>query len=181
MKAVADSSVLIFFAKIRRLDILKKLFGELYASGTVASEILRGRGEGYSGADEFEAFSQSGQLSLVGGATLASGEDATIALAKKINAGVVLMDDYAGNKKARLAGLRVRSCPFLLLFALKKGLISKMEFDRLLDLLLSFNYFISPRMLKKVIEAGEKLGSGKAEKSAADMLSEVDGEFDPDK
>ena len=85
-----------------------------------------------------------------------SGEESTIfaANAKKIK--IVLMDDYAGIRNASLHGLSPYSCPYLLLKALKEKQISKAEFDELLEKLLACNYFISPKLLKKIIEISEK-------------------------
>ena len=77
--------------------------------------------------------------------------------AKEKKIGVILMDDYAGIREAKLHGLKVFSCPYLILKALKQEYITKKEFNELLEELLEHNYFISPKLLKKIIEISDKI------------------------
>ena len=156
MKAVADSSVLIFFSKMGRLGLLCELF-KVIASRAVVAEVLAGKESHPEGMGNFESFISGRRIKVFPGGGHALGEDATIALATSKKIPVVLMDDYVGCRKARLHGLKIYGCPFILLLALQKKIISKAEFDGLLDLLLSFNYFISPALLRKITAAAEKL------------------------
>ena len=158
MKSAVDASVLIFFAKLNKLELLPKLFGKLFVSSVVLSEVMNGESKGFREAAEVQKLVSEGKILVVSfkGTKPVSGEKATIAAAKTEKAEAVLMDDFAGIKEAKLQGLKAYSCPFILLKALKLKHISRNEFSELLDRLLSYNYFISPRMLKKIIELSEK-------------------------
>ena len=162
MKAVADASVLIFFAKLDRLEILSSLYPGLYAGGTVLAEVMKGEEKGFQDCLRVKAFANEGKLKIVRGSGKAlSGEQETVLLAKKLKIGAVLMDDFSGVRFAKLHGLKAFSCPYILLKALKEGLLSFEEFNSLLDRLLSFNYFISPLLLKKIIQLSQGIGKEK--------------------
>ena len=162
MKAVADASVLIFFAKLDRLEILSSIYPELYAGGIVLAEVMKGEEKSFQDCLRVESFVREGKLKIVHGSGKAlSGEHETVLLAKKLKIGAVLMDDFSGVRFAKLHGLKAFSCPYILLKALKEGLLSFEEVNSLLDRLLSFNYFISPLLLKKIILLSQGIGKGK--------------------
>ncbi|MDO8634581.1 MAG: hypothetical protein Q7K34_04790 [archaeon] len=158
MRAVADASVLIFFSKMKKLDLLAKLFQEIVVTDTVFDEIMAGKSQGFLDCLEVEKMVKNNEIRLIKTKEKAgSGEDSTIMAAKEKKITVVLMDDYAGIRKAAFWELTAYSCPFILLKALKEKQVSKTGFGELLDKLLSENYFISPRLLKKILELSEKL------------------------
>ena len=161
MKAAIDASVLIFFAKMQKLGALLEIFPNLHMSQTVFNEIMEGKKHGFLESIEIEKFVNGKKIVLDSKKQKSgiSGEDSTILLAKRKKISTLLMDDFAGIKKAGLFGLKAYSCPFILLKALESKKISKDEFARLLEKLLSFNNFISPRLLKKIIELAEQMGS----------------------
>ena len=163
MKAIADASVLIFFAKLDRLEILSSIYPELYAGGIVLAEVMKGEEKSFQDCLRVESFVREGKLKIVHGSAgkALSGEQETVLLAKKLKIGAVLMDDFSGVRFAKLHGLKAFSCPYILLKALKEGLLSFEEFNSLLDRLLSFNYFISPLLLKKIILLSQGIGKGK--------------------
>ncbi len=154
MKASTDASVLIFFAKMNRLDLLMELFSELYVSNVVMNEVLPD-GQAHEEIPALKKF-------IIGSAKIiasrkALGEDSAIEVAKTKKAKIILADDFVAIKKAKFLGITVYSCPFILLLALKRKLVSLEEFNALLDSLLSFNYFISPKALRLVIETSNRL------------------------
>src|SRR3989344_4063347 len=118
-----------------RLDILVKLFAKIYVNSVVRDEVL-----GYDSHKERGALAEFIKRAQIVESKKYLGEDSAIEVAKSKNTRVFLVDDFVAIKKAKMEGLEVYSCPFLLLLALKKKIISKQEFDGLLDTLLSFNY-----------------------------------------
>lgn len=158
MSVAVDASVLIFFAKLKRIDLFLKLFGRVFASSIVFDEIMRGEKKGFSDCLEVASKVNSKNILIVNiKAKNISGEESTVIAAKEKKLKIVLMDDFAGIQLARFHGLKVYSCPFILLKALKEKFISKNEFEELLNKLLSYNYFISPALMKKIIELSQKL------------------------
>ena len=59
MKAAADASVLIFFAKMQKLGLLLEIFPELHMSQTVFNEIMEGKKHGFLDSIEIEKFVNS--------------------------------------------------------------------------------------------------------------------------
>ncbi len=158
MKAAADASVLIFFAKLGRLDILSMLF-QVHASQTVFNEVLAGKDrnphevgliEGMIGAKKLVLIKDSGKAK--------TGEESVIEVARNSGCKTILMDDLSGIRVAKAQGMAAYSSPFILLLALRQRIIGPAEFEALLDRLLGFNYFISPRLLRLVLEKSRKLG-----------------------
>ena len=159
MKAAADASILIFFAKLEKLGLLLRLYPGLCISKTVFDEIMAGNDRWQNECEEIRKLINGKKIIVAAakGKENLSGEKSTIMLAKSKKIGIVLMDDYAGSREAKLHGLKVYSCPYLILRALKHKYIAKKEFDRLLEGLLEYNYFISPKLLKKIIEISDKI------------------------
>lgn len=175
MKTLADASVLIFFAKLGKLDLLLKIFSNLSVTSIVLSEIMAGKEKGFLECLEVQKKINSKQIRKIKiSKKFDSGEDSTIFAAKKHKA-IVLMDDYRGIKKAEFEGLVSYSCPYILLKALKEKLISKKEFDQLLDKILSYNYYISPRLLKEIIEISSRIANAEkiSPKELTGMISDL--------
>lgn len=158
MKAIADTSVLIFFSKMKTLDLLLKLYTQTFITKTVFEEIMAGKEKGFLDCLEVEKKVKEKQISMIKKThAKLSGEESTIFAAKEKKIKIVLMDDFAGIRKASFEGLIAYSCPYILLKSLKNSHISKKEFDELFGKLLSYNYYISPALLKKIIEISTKI------------------------
>jgi predicted nucleic acid-binding protein len=113
--AVADSSPLIVLTKLGCFDFLSRLFPRVYISPEVHHEVVVA-GAGLPGAlevskaewIEVKALKDPGDLRAAQRQYgLGPGEMSTILLAKEINAGPVLLDDYKARKLAKAEGLEI--------------------------------------------------------------------------
>ena len=116
MKIVCDSSALIVLARIGRLDILKKMVKALLIPQAVYEDIVV---KGTSRAGEIEVRKakwiekrnvSNRELVRKLNVSLGLGESEAIALAKKIKADLIILDDQKARKTAILEGLRVAGC-----------------------------------------------------------------------
>ncbi len=136
MIVVSNSSPLITLAKIRKLNILKELFGQIIIPKSVWVEVVE-KGRGKPGAEEVEKASwikvedakdKLGVEILKGEVEI--GEAEAIVLARELNADFLIMDERIPRIIAKSLGLKVIGSLAILYIAKKKGLIEE-EFDEL--------------------------------------------------
>jgi uncharacterized protein len=147
MAVVSNSSPLIFYAKIGRLDILRNLFNTLLIPPAVYAEVAIA-GAGRIGAAEIqdEAWIQRRALaqperSQTFTTRVDQGEAEAIALALELEHEVILLDDGSGRRLAREQGLRPIGCAGILVLAREQGLIH--ELVPLLDDLRAAGLYLS--------------------------------------
>ncbi|HLH26264.1 MAG TPA: DUF3368 domain-containing protein [Chloroflexota bacterium] len=134
MAVVSDSSPLILYSAIRRLDLLHAIFDEVVVPAAVYAEVVTGGG-GRPGAPEVPGTAWISRRPLVNSrlispllATLGLGEAEAIGLALELGGGIpVLMDDSAGRHIARARGLRVLGSAGVLVEAKTTGLIVRVR------------------------------------------------------
>ena len=160
MRVVLNSSPLIFLAKLGLLDLLEKLFDEVYITEAVYHEtVVEGTGHEeavlIANADFLKRVSVKNQrlvkflLEMID-----HGEAETIAFALENEVDVVLLDDKDARKVARSFGLRVTGTLGLLILAKRKGLISQIA--PYVEELRRNGFRISEKVVKRVLkEAGE--------------------------
>ncbi len=136
---VSDATPLIYLAKIGRLGLLRRVFGEVYISEEVRLEVIdRGKMLGEKDAYVVEKAVSEGWLKVSSAEPLETsiklqpGEAATLSLAKKLAIGEVLVDEVSARTAARLMGLTPRGTVFVLLRALEK---KELDLDGFLELL----------------------------------------------
>jgi predicted nucleic acid-binding protein len=124
MTVIVNTSPLIALDRIGQLDILPRLFGEITRPQSVVDELTAGR-RVYGGSDSlFHAtwFETAGDPpEMVLRKELGAGETAVIALALKIKADLVILDDLAARNVAAELGLKGTGTLGILLAAHKKG------------------------------------------------------------
>lgn len=157
---VSNTSPLIFFSRLERLDILKKIAPNLIVPKGVISEIMA-KQDSVSLVIEkacqewitTESVSDIRLLEVVS-ANLHRGEAEAIVLAKEKKADLILLDDQEARRFATRCGLKVIGTLGLLLVAKNKKLISLIKPE--LDKLVSFGFRINARLIKHILtEAGE--------------------------
>ncbi|WP_206205927.1 DUF3368 domain-containing protein [Thermococcus sp. JdF3] len=160
MRVAVNSSPLIFLAKLGLLDVLGKLFDEVYVTDAVYWEtVVEGAGREEAilieKADFLRRASVENQhlvkflLELID-----YGEAETIALAIERKLDLVVLDDKDARKVARGFGLRVTGTLGILLLAKRRGLIS--EVAPYIETLKKHGFRISDEVVKKILEsAGE--------------------------
>lgn len=160
MKAVINTSPLIFLAQIDRLEVLR-MFNPVLTSAVVMAEVEAGLSKGYQDTLKVRKMVEEGKLRVTRSTAKKSiqglhpGEASVIALAKKENADIIIVDDRAAIKVAKYLGLNVASTPYLLLKALKEKRISKTEFKASMTKLISVGYFISPDLYLRIMKIAE--------------------------
>ena len=130
MSVVSNASPLINLTRIGKLDLLRKLYGELVIPEAVWQEVVVAGG-GQPGADEVKAATwvklraiTNEQLVKALQQELDAGEAEAIALALEVGAELLLMDEHLGREVAHHLGLRCTGLIGVLIEAKRKGLIA---------------------------------------------------------
>ncbi len=142
--AVLDTSPLISFHQIGRLELLQSLFDVIVAPPAVAREIRPSLGLLPSWVSERHPVSIP-ELALA----LDPGEREAIALAVQHSADVVVLDDLAARRKAKQLGLDVTGSAGLLVLAHRRGLIDAVRPD--LDAMMANGLFIGRELYRDIL------------------------------
>lgn len=162
MPTVSDSSPLILFSAIGRLELLHEVFGEILVPPAVWREIVV-RGAGRPGANELQEVDwirqqspTSPMLSVVRRAGIDDGETEAIALALSMRpAATVILDDVPARRVALNAGLDVTGTGGAVVLAKQFGLVSIV--GPTLRELRAAGLYLSDSTLRRFIElAGER-------------------------
>ena len=128
MILIADSSALIALAIVDTLEILEKLFGEVYVPRSVYEEISQeNKPESYKLANYCKDRVLNTQSNVNYNISLGKGESEAIALYTEINADFLLCDDKKAKKFAQSFGLNVIGSLGILIKAKEAGLIDKIS------------------------------------------------------
>ena len=157
---ISDSSPLILYGRINKLDMLLKVYGEILIAPEVYQEVVvRGKEHGYPDAFLIEELVKANKIeikylekaagfqalrlqSLYG--FLDPGEGETIALALQLKQKEVLIDEEMARGAARLFDLTPRGSLRVILEAYSKGIITKEDVFTI---------------LKELIDAGLRIGA----------------------
>lgn len=136
---VSNATPLIYLAKLGRLDLLKRVFGEVFIPEEVRIEVVdRGKQLGERDAYLIEKAIDDGWLKVSRAEIvevpikLELGEVAVLSLAKNLGVREVLMDEISARTAARLLGLIPRGTIFVLLKAVER---KEMDLDNFLEVL----------------------------------------------
>jgi predicted nucleic acid-binding protein len=141
---VSDASCLILFHKIGELDILRKLFGNIYITETVSGEFKKPTPD-WINIEEPPANSFTELLKV-----LDPGEASSIALAACYENSLLIIDDLKGRKIAKETGLDVTGSLGVIIAAKEKGYITSVR--PVLKKILKTNFRISNALLEKVLK-----------------------------
>jgi len=151
---VADSSPLILYAKIGRLDLLHALFGSILVPPSVEREVSA---PGKPGSFELTAADWIAVVPLRATPTelgvpehLGPGEAEAIALALEMTGGVVLLlDERSGRRAAERLGVSVIGSAGVALLAKRRGVVPAVR--PLLDALRAAGMFLDERTYRQVL------------------------------
>jgi len=150
---VADNSPIAYLREIRHIDLLHKLFGEIYVPAAVYHELCHPKTpasvrewalkpppwlkiDSTSGSPDPET------------SHLDAGEREAIALAERLHADLILMDERSGTKICRAKGFEATGTLGILIRAARRGWIDLAEaFQRLK----ATNFRYSPEMLEQLL------------------------------
>ena len=161
MAIVSNSSPLVCYAKIGRLDLLRVLFEHVIIPPAVYTEVVV-RGANRPGAADIanatwiqtQALAQPHLVESIGG-HLDHGEAEAIALALEIHQRNILIDDDDGRTIAKRQGLSVIGSVGVLLLARSAGLLTSDNVRVLLDALRSAGLNLSDALYRQVLAQNE--------------------------
>ena len=160
MKVICDATVLIGLAKIDKLDLLKKLYGNVFIPLAVYQEVVV-RGGKRPGVEEIDCAKWINKIKVKDRAAvnlllseLGQGESEALILCKELRANLLILDDSRARAAAISAGFRIVGLAGLLLLAKKQDLIQSIKplFEELIDK----NFRLSQNIIQTILEkAGE--------------------------
>lgn len=162
MRVVCDTNIIIDFAKIRRLDLLKNIFKEVMIPVEVKEELLAeeksetGEDDICKAIDEWiKVKSIYNMLALESlKAHIDKGEAASIILYKKTEADFLAINDLKARGVAYAMGVKIIGSLGILRLAKDKGLLK--EIRSLLDELRRIGAYISDELYQRILDdAGE--------------------------
>lgn len=155
LKIVSNSTPLIALARIKRFQFLRELFSEINIPFAVYEEVVSS-GRGRAGVSEVENAQwiihhqvKNSDLVAFLRISLDAGEAEAIALAKEINADLLLLDDYDGRNIAGSIGINFIGTIGLLLRYYKGHPV---DFKEALDELLAQGFRLSKTEYRKILE-----------------------------
>jgi len=150
---ISNSSPIIFLAKIRQLENLRRLFGKITIPEAVKSELFVKESPEYNSIikaldDKLIVIENpKKEIDLGSG----KGENAAINLAKEKKEPLII-DDALGIKIAKSLNIDVFRTTSVILMMLKKKVLSKKEAFSLINKLVEEGYYISPKYYLSLIE-----------------------------
>jgi len=157
---VTDSTVLIGLAKLGKLTLLKEIFSKVSIPEEVFKEVVE-RGKNKPGSKlimesawvETKAVKDKTQVNFLMG-SLERGEAEVLALARELEADLILLDEEKARKSAIIAGFNVMG--LLGLFNLAKNLGLIHEVRPLINELMAKKFRISDKIIEEALKkAGE--------------------------
>ena len=160
MKVICDSTVMIGLAKIKKLDLLKQIYGEVYIPEAVFIEVAV-EGRKRNGAKEVAELGWIKKKSVKDKRTVeilcaefGQGESEVLVLGKELNADMLIIDEEKARTAAISANFQVIGLIGVLLLAKHLKLIPSIK--PLLDELRNKNFRLSDRLIEKALKsAGE--------------------------
>jgi len=159
LKAISNTSPLLYLYRIGAIDWLPKLFDEVWTPEAVKNELLEGRSKGYDVPDPADypwlnVVNPKSMPSEWLALDLGAGEIAAMALALENRDRIVLLDDMLARRTAQVAGLQVWGTLKVLLEAKSHGLVNKIE--PYVTNLSEAGMWVSPEVKQRILDlAGE--------------------------
>ena len=161
---VSNSTILIFLAKINKLDLLKRLFNFVLIPEAVKKESVdEGKKKNYIDATQIEKAINDGWIkvehvqieNIIENLNIDEGEAEAISLAhqKKIK---LLMDQSHARDAAKLLKLQPRGTLYVLYLALSKKIINYDEYLNLLEELIGYGFRMSQEVYLEAIRMGKE-------------------------
>jgi|SRR5690625_356036 len=141
---VSDTSCLILFYKIRKLDLLEKLFGKLHLTDTVLKEFNQ------PVPDWIEIVQPKTDIHKGLSGYLDPGEATSIALASESEESLLIIDEVKGRKAAKEMGIPVTGSLGVLVTAKKKGHVRAVK--PIIEKIQKTNFHVSEELIKRVLQ-----------------------------
>ena len=171
MPAVSDTSPLTWLSKAGKINLLKDLFKEIIIPPEVYEEAVeQGLQHGFSDAITIKECVAQGWIKLSKlnptdhnliqriserAFEIHPGEAQAIVLAREMGT-LLLMDESTGRAFAQAWGLKVKGTIYVIISALRTGLIDKTEAKETVLMMVSKGFRLEPNLLAKLIMEIEK-------------------------
>jgi len=161
---VSNSTVLIYLAKIGKLNLLKELFGEVLIPAEVFDEVvIRGKEHQHPDAFIVESAVEEGWIHIKNIKVFGEledfgidpGEAHAISLARSLGVPVLLDQTHARNA-AKAFGLKHRGTIFVLLAALRKKLLTSENYQDSLEDLVKTGFRMSDEVYLEAVRLGRR-------------------------
>ena len=161
---VSNSTVLIYLAKIGKLNLLKELFRDVLIPAEVFNEVvIQGKEHQHPDAFIVESVIEEGWIYIKDIEAFVEledfgidlGEAQAISLAKSLGVPVLLDQTHARNA-AKAFGLRPRGTIFVLLAALKKKLLTSDDYQDSLEDLVKAGFRMSDVVYLEAVRLGRR-------------------------
>ncbi len=163
---ISNTSPLIYLGKIKKLQLLKKLFNEISIPKQVYDEIIKGKEEKFLDALIIEKAAGDGWIKVKDveideevekfSSELDFGEVAVISLAKKLKPSLVLIDDASARTIAESFGFNVKGTLYVLLRAYRGKLVNKNEVKDLVNRIVFAGFRISQEIYIQFLDELDK-------------------------
>ena len=160
MTIVCDTSPLLLFARADRLGLLPALYQRAVVPGAVLQEVNvqadepARRIQAHVQQDVFQRKEARGKSLDAVGENIGCGERAAIALARELDAELVVLDDEQGRTEARRHGLSITGSIGILIEAKERDVIASMR--RELDRLVEEGLWIDEQLYDRVLREHEE-------------------------
>lgn len=153
-KIVSNTTPIISLLKINRLELLQKIYGEIFISKVVFNEIEAGKHKTY-----YQDISKINWINVLEiqdipaikyFLDLDSGEAEAIILSTEIKADLIILDEKLGRYYAKHADLKVTGTLGVLIKAKSAGFVE--ELKPLLNELISKNVWIEDKLKAKILK-----------------------------
>jgi len=157
-KVVSNTTPIISFLKLNRLDLLRQLYAQIFIIAAVYTEVEAGKAKGFykdlSKIDWIKIVEIQNKQAIKYFLDLDSGEAEAIVLATELSADLILLDEKLGRFHAKHADLKVTGTVGILLKAKNEGLIENLK--PMLNELTEKDVWITEKLKKEILEkAGE--------------------------
>lgn len=165
---VADSTVLIFLGKVRRLDWLRAAYESILVPTAVYEEVVvSGKEQGARDAVLVENAIDDGWIEIheiepnqtIQRYDLETGETEVLSLALAREHDEVLVDEESVRDVARLHDLRPRGTLYFLFMAVREGEITFDKFLELLETLLEEGFYLDEAVYLEAIRKARRLAA----------------------
>ncbi len=154
LKIVSNTTPFISLLKLNRLDLLQKLYKQIYIPTAVYNEIEAGKTKRYykdlTGIDWINIIEIQDKRAVKYFLDLDAGEAEAIVLATELNADLIILDEKLGRFHAKYADLKVTGTIGILIKAKSEGLIKKLK--PLLKELTDKEVWISEKLKNEILK-----------------------------
>lgn len=168
-EAVSDSTVLIFLAKLKKLDLLSNIYRKIVIPEKVREEVVdEGKKRGEKDANLLEQKIEKGLIEVkkvevdkeIQGFDLGPGESEALSLANELDDDL-LADDESAREAARILGIEPRGTLYFIAEGLRSYDLSFDEYLESLEKLTDKGFYMDEAVYMEAVRRGRKIAKKK--------------------